>query len=94
MPPAVLSIVRDVYQHFGWLSSDKLVSVLDHSRHEPRSSKRLPPTHWHEELPADLRGDVGSRRGEVLRLAWSMVKRERKAAGLATFSSPSKRQRL
>ena len=94
MPPSLLSIVRDVYQHFGWLSSDKLVSVLHAIRHEPRTSKQLPPTHWHNELPGDLRGyENGSRREEVLRVAWSMVKRERKAAGLPTLSSPPKRQR-
>ena len=94
LPPALLSIVRDVYQHFGWLSSEKLVSVLDYIRHEPRSTKRLPPTHWHNALPVELRGyENGSRRDEVLRVAWSIVKRERKAAGLSTFSSPPKRQR-
>ena len=96
MPKPLLRMVRDMWQHFGWLRGDKLRQELQERRNEPGSGKPLPPSPWLDALPSDLRGQIGNdwlqpACERLLPAALRMVRQERRAAGLSGFDRAPKK---
>jgi len=97
VPQPLLQAVRDMWQHFGWLRSDKLRREFEERRNEPGSGRPVLRNPWLDALPSELRAQVRGEwylkpaRERLLPRALGMVREERRAARLSILDRAPKR---